>query len=158
MHHGPHDQWKFLPFFKGYWQVPCTAITTGKYLLFVLCKETVKESPTGPLSFHFLLGKPHVTGMSPNLTDGHTTGHPSTDLNLTSDLGLTKWLLLFTKVKKILIFPCTQSLGRQYVHHFSFKVWKWFFIIIFTQNLLILVSLFICNTKQSNHSDMYNYN
>ena len=36
--------WEFLPFFKGHWQSPCTALTAGKGLPLGLCKGTVKES------------------------------------------------------------------------------------------------------------------
>ena len=41
---GSNDWLEFLPFFRGHWQSPCTALTAGKCLPLGLCRETVKAS------------------------------------------------------------------------------------------------------------------
>ena len=42
--------WECLSFFRGHWQSPCRALTAGKCLPIVLCKETVKVFKAAPVT------------------------------------------------------------------------------------------------------------
>ena len=53
IHYGLMWLWEFPQFFRGHWQSPCTALTAGKCLPLVLCKETVKESNAVVCYMHY---------------------------------------------------------------------------------------------------------